>query len=96
MCPRHVVQTSTLEEIDSALKQEYTLRRRMLIERAKVTLQSFMWADKLQKSQELQQPAQAAAQQGEALMHNEPAVTLEDVFRAKQGAASLLSHTLGT
>lgn len=84
-----VVQTSALEEIDSALKQEYTVRRRMLIERAKVTLQSFMWADKLQMSQELKQAAQAAAQHGEALMHNEPTVSWEDVFRAKQGVTSL-------
>lgn len=78
---------SELKEIDSALKQEYTVRRRMLIERAKVTLQSFMWAEKVQSSEELKRPAQAAAQQGEALMHNDPAVTLDDVFNAKQGAA---------
>ena len=89
-----MVQASALEEIDGALKQEYTVRRRMLIERAKVTLQSFMWADKLQKSQELKQPAQAAAEHGEALMHNQPAVSLEDVFRAKQGVTALFSHIL--
>ena len=89
-----MVQTRALKEIDSALRGEYTVRRRMLIERAKVTLQSFMWADKIQKSDDLKQPAQAAAQQGEALMHNQPAVTLDDVFRAKQGASSLQSCVL--
>lgn len=81
-----MAQTGVLKEIDNALRGEYTVRRRMLIERAKVTLQSFLWAEKIQKSEDLKQPAQAAAQQGEALMHNQPAVTLDDVFRAKQGA----------
>ena len=85
-----MVQTGALKEIDSALRGEYTVRRRMLIERAKVTLQSFMWAEKIQNSAELKQAAQAAAQQGEALMHNQPAVTLDDVFRAKQGASSFM------
>lgn len=91
-----MVQARALEEIDSALKAEYTLRRRMLIERAKVTLHSFMWADKLQKSEELKQPALAAAQQGEALMHNEPAVSVEDVFRAKQGGLSLVLYVFAS
>ena len=81
-----LVQMSELKDIDCALRQEYTVRRRMLIERAKVTLQSLMWAEKVQSSDDLKRPAQAAAQQGEALMHNEPAVTLDDVFNAKQGA----------
>ena len=88
--PWLVAQTGALKEIDSALRGEYTVRRHMLIERAKVTLQSFMWADRIQKSEGLKQPAQAAAQQGEALMHNQPAVTLDDIFRAKQGAYLLL------
>ena len=79
-----------LKEIDNALRGEYTVRRRMLIERAKVTLQSFMWAERLQKEAASRAPAEAAAQQGEALMHNQPAVSLDDVFRAKQGA--LLAH----
>ena len=57
----------------------------MLIERAKVTLQSFMWAERLQKEHGIKEPAQAAVQHGEALMHNEPAVSLQDVFKAKQG-----------
>lgn len=78
-------QMNELEEIDSALRGEYTVRRRMLIERAKVTLQSFLWAERLQKEAGNRQPAEAAAQQGEALMHNEPAVSLHDVFKAKQG-----------
>lgn len=81
-----------LKEIDSALRGEYTLRRRMLIERAKVTLKSFMWAERLQREQGTKQPAEAAARQGEALMHNEPAVSLDDVFRAKQGQAGPSHH----
>ncbi|KAL0021460.1 hypothetical protein WJX79_004191 [Trebouxia sp. C0005] len=78
-------QMSELEEIDSALRGEYTVRRRMLIERAKVTLQSFLWAERLQKEASSRQPAEAAAQQGEDLMHKQPAVSLHDVFKAKQG-----------
>ena len=84
-----MAQMSELREIDAALRQEYTVRRRMLIERAKVTLQSFLWAEKVQASPELLRPAQAAAQQGEVLMHPQPAVSLNDVFEAKQGAAWL-------
>jgi len=81
---------SELEEIHSALRGEYTVRRRMLIERAKVTLQSFLWAERLQKEAGSLQPAEAAAQQGEALMHNKPAVSLHDVFKAKQGQSAYL------
>lgn len=84
------VQMNELEEIDSALREEYTVRRRMLIERAKVTLQSFLWAERLQKEAGKRQPAEAAAQQGEALMHDQPAVSLHDVFKAKQGQSAYL------
>lgn len=73
-----------LKEVDKALRGEYGMRRRMLIERAKVTLQSFMWAEKLQAGSD-KELAQAAADKGEALMHSEPAVSLDDVFTAKQG-----------
>ena len=69
-----------LQEIDTALRNEYSLRRRMLIERAKVTMQSFMWAEKLQQEQGIRATAEAAAKHGEALMHNEPSASLEDVF----------------
>lgn len=84
------LQMRELEEIDSALRGEYTVRRRMLIERAKVTLQSFVWAERLQKEAGKRQPAEAAAQQGEALMHNEPAVSLHHVFKARQGQSAYL------
>jgi hypothetical protein len=35
--------------VDEVLKAEYSLRRRMLIERVKVTLQSFMWSPRLKE-----------------------------------------------
>ena len=82
------LQRHELQEVDKALRGEYSMRRRMLIERAKVTLQSFMWAEKLQGSAD-KEHAQAAADKGEALMHSEPAVSLEDVFAAKQGVSDL-------
>jgi hypothetical protein len=43
------LQLATLFEVDTALRSEYALRRRMLIERAKVTLQSFLWSPRLLK-----------------------------------------------
>ena len=39
-----------LQEVDAALRSEYALRRRMLIERVKVTLQSFLWSPRLEQT----------------------------------------------
>lgn len=38
-----------LAEVQGALRAEYTLRRRMLIERVQVTLQSFLWSPRLEQ-----------------------------------------------
>lgn len=37
---------SKVEEINSQLNQEYTLRRSMLLKRLDVTVQSFGWSDR--------------------------------------------------
>ena len=37
---------SNVEEINSKLNQEYTLRRSMLLKRLDVTVQSFGWSDR--------------------------------------------------
>ncbi len=42
-------QLATVREVDGALREEYALRRRMLVERAKVTLQSFLWSGRLKE-----------------------------------------------
>ena len=46
--PAPPLQLAKLSEVDTALRAEYALRRRMLIERVKVTLQSFMWSPRLE------------------------------------------------
>lgn len=42
-------QMAKLAEVQGALRAEYTLRRRMLIERVQVTLQSFLWSPRLEQ-----------------------------------------------
>jgi len=39
----------TLTEVNQALHDEYALRRRMLTERVRVTLQSFLWSGRLKE-----------------------------------------------
>ena len=41
-------QRAVLNDIGGALKEDFTLRRRMLLKRVDVTLQSFLWAEKAQ------------------------------------------------
>jgi len=41
---------SKVEEINSQLNQEYTLRRSMLLKRLDVTIQSFGWSDRAKVS----------------------------------------------
>ncbi len=38
----------TLEDINDALRQDYALRRRMMLERLDLTVQSFLWSDAAQ------------------------------------------------
>lgn len=40
-------QWAKLEKINDALTQEYSMRRRMLLKRADVTVQSFTWSGKM-------------------------------------------------
>eukprot|EP00798_Chlamydomonas_sp_ICE-L_P016051 gene16051-22188_t len=42
-------QMSLLKEVNSALAADYKTRRRMIIERAKMTLKSFTWSERLEK-----------------------------------------------
>jgi hypothetical protein len=37
---------ATLQDVEATLRSEYALRRRMLVERVKVTLQSFLWSNR--------------------------------------------------
>jgi hypothetical protein len=35
-----------LEQLNAALKEDYSLRQRMLLQRLDLTIQSFLWSDK--------------------------------------------------
>lgn len=77
-------QESKLQEVDAALRAEYALRRRMLCERAKVTLQSFSWSTRLAEEGAAQQ-AQHAREAALARMTSDPQVSCADVFSATLG-----------
>ncbi|KAG2447059.1 hypothetical protein HYH02_007810 [Chlamydomonas schloesseri] len=72
-------QLSVLGEMQTALTQEYALRRAVLIERAKVTLQSFEWSPRLAEKGTAQEAAGVAAAARRA-MATQPQVSLEDVW----------------
>ena len=77
-------QEARLAEIDVALRAEYSLRRRMLTERAKVTLQSFTWSTRLEE----EGAAGAAGTLRDAAlaqMQADPQVALADVAQATLG-----------
>ncbi|KAK9840025.1 hypothetical protein WJX74_002283 [Apatococcus lobatus] len=77
-------QVGALGELHKEMWGEYRVRRRMLMERIKVTLQSFMWAERLKDRTEAAQ-AQACIDASIGGMRDEPAVSLDDVFLATQG-----------
>ena len=77
-------QIAILTEVDTALQAENALRRRMLIERAKVTLQSFLWSRRL-SDDVLKKEAETVMEAGLAVMEPTPHVALQDVFSATLG-----------
>ncbi|KAK2078752.1 hypothetical protein QBZ16_003592 [Prototheca wickerhamii] len=50
----------SLAEVDAALRAEYRLRRRMLLERARVTVRSLLWSDKLEEPERAALEARAS------------------------------------
>lgn len=82
-------QISILKDVDTALHAENALRRKMLIERIKVTLQSFMWSTRLIDSEEgngdLKTTAEETIASALAGMSATPGVSVEDVFTATLG-----------
>lgn len=44
----NVKQLQTLEGVNKAFREDFKLRRRMLLKRIDVTLQSFLWSNKAQ------------------------------------------------
>ncbi|PSC73625.1 FAM98A [Micractinium conductrix] len=74
-------QMAKLSEVDAALRYEYALRRRMLIERVNVTLQSFLWSPRLEQKGTKAEAA-AVAEAAAKHMPADPQVQTQDVFTA--------------
>lgn len=51
---------AALREVDRVLRDEYRLRRRMLLERAQVTVRSLLWSDRLDDQERLDLEKQAS------------------------------------
>lgn len=77
-------QTEVLREVDAALQQEYTLRRKMLIERAVLTVESFGWSSKLTRAHG-NKYLEVEAQQSLLSLDHRPPVSLRDVYHATLG-----------
>ncbi|GFR51040.1 hypothetical protein Agub_g13368, partial [Astrephomene gubernaculifera] len=72
-------QLATLAEINGALREEYGLRRAVMIERAKVTLQAFEWSPRLAEKGTAKEATAVAAAARKA-MSAQPQVSLEEVW----------------
>ena len=82
-----------MANIFAALVEEYAMRRQMLIERSKVTLQSFLWSERLKEK--------GTAEQAHSLVEDthfesQPGVSLEQVFAARLGEFLLIWCTQET
>lgn len=86
-------QTALLEDIYKGLYDEYTIRRKMLVERAKVTLDSQLRSKQLE-DRGTQEEARRVAEQGSARMTSEPLVTLQNVYQACQGRRTFTPSSL--
>lgn len=78
------MQMELANDIYNGLYNEYSLRRRMLVERAKVTLDSFLRSAQL-KERGTQEEARRVAEAGASRMLAEPLVTFDSMFQACQG-----------
>ena len=79
------MQKELLDQIFGALWKEYAVRRKMLIERAKVTLQSMLWSKEHLEMKGTFEEAQQAAQSGQDKLLEDPEMQLSDVFSARIG-----------
>ena len=80
-------QLAAVHEIDEAMHAEYTLRRRMLIERVKVTLQSFLYSERLRTNGTLD-TARKLADTGCAAMMPHPSVQADEIFTLTHSAST--------
>lgn len=75
-------QKKTLSEVDEALQNEYALRRRVLLERADLTLKSFLCARKLAENEQAKHSAELVSQKMLKGSSLNPRVGAHDVFNA--------------
>ncbi|CAD7703152.1 unnamed protein product [Ostreobium quekettii] len=87
-------QLGLVGDIHAAMAAEYGLRRRMLIERAGVTLQSFLWSARLrEKCTEAE--AEEIVRNAKLGMDPEPSVSLADLFDARLADVASVSARAG-
>ena len=84
------LQRQLVEQVFEALWKEYAVRRKMLTERAKVTLQSMLWSKEYLEVKGTLEEAQQAAQNGQDRLLEDPELQLAQVFNARVGGSFFL------
>lgn len=82
-----------VDQVFEALRKEYHIRRKMLVERAKVTLQSMLWSKEYLETKGTLERAQTAAQKGQEELLEDPELQLQDIFNARIGGSRLTGET---
>ncbi|XP_066587317.1 protein FAM98A [Prorops nasuta] len=86
ICEFSPAQWEKLSELQQELHKEYTIRREMLLKRLDVTIQSFLWSERL-KVQEDEVNSRYKAKR--ELMYRQPNVDLADLLAAREDLAIL-------
>ncbi|KAF6258787.1 hypothetical protein COO60DRAFT_1638882 [Scenedesmus sp. NREL 46B-D3] len=85
-------QADVLREVDAALREEYWVRRRMLIERVKVTLQSFLWSPRVAE-EGTKAEVEALIKQCQGQLQDTPGVPDRGETAGEAGAAAVVAVT---
>ena len=81
-----------LEEVNGALREDYSMRRSMLLQRLDVTVQSFLWSDKVAGREE--EVLAAVAHKRRGLVAAPSAIVPEDAFAAGGELTALHSRRI--
>ena len=81
-----------LEDINGALREDYSMRRSMLLQRLDVTVQSFLWSDKVQGRED--EVLAAVAHKRRGLVAAPSAIVPEDAFAAGGELTALHSRRI--
>ncbi|GMH36102.1 LOW QUALITY PROTEIN: hypothetical protein BSKO_03970 [Bryopsis sp. KO-2023] len=84
-------QMDTLGEIHEHLTKQYTMQRRVLIERAVVTLQSFLWSKRLEEKGTVKEVEKIVAD-GRAAMLPSPQVSVSSLFTTTYGDVAAVAQ----